>query len=177
MTHDVRPTPRGHSFVGLLSVLLVLTGLTAVSAPRMDLMRIRADAMGRNVASVLSAAVRTARQRRVPVIIRVDSVGRRVGVLHDANANGVRDHGEVEHWTPLDEGAAVADPPARLATAAVSDLTANVAPGGRLRDDLVLYLTADVGESHAWRALRLAQGGAQVELWRYDGVRWSRART
>jgi hypothetical protein len=155
--------------------------LTALTAPRMDLMRIRADSMGRNVASVLSAAVRTARQRRVSVVIRIDSVGRRVGVLHDTNANGLRDAGEVEHWSPLDEGAAVADPPEWLLDAPVvsgtSDLSGRIAAGGRAADGLMLYLTADASDARAWRALRLSPGGAQVELWRFDGVRWSRART
>jgi hypothetical protein len=174
---DLPPTaPRGHSFIGLLFVLLTLTVLTAIAAPRMNLTRIRADSMARNVSSVVASAARVARQRRIAVVVRIDSVGRRIGVLQDRNANGVRDEGEVETWLPLDAGSAVADPPRSLAAAERPDRELTFTAGGRRSDGLLVYLTADGLDPQAWRAVRVLPATAAVELWRYDGTQWSRAR-
>jgi hypothetical protein len=184
---------RGQSFAGLLTVLLVLTLLTAYAAPRVDLTRYRSDAMARQAAAVFTAASRSARQSRHDVVVRVDSAGKRLSVMHDRNGNGARDPGEEETWTDLDPSADILDPPARLPVLAMSaaqrplhtsGLAAPVSVGrvvfrrgGGSNADFVIYLTSDPGLPSAWRAVQVASRTGMVLLWRFDGTRWSRGRT
>ncbi len=188
-----RSVRRGQSFAGLLTVLLVLTLLTAFAAPRVDLTRYRSDAMARQAASVFTAASRTARQRRHDVVVRVDSSGKRLSVIDDKNGNGTRDPGEAEIWTDLDPSADILDPPHPLPTLPLSavqrplhttGLLAPVSPGrvvfrrgGGSNADFVLYLTSDPGLPSAWRAVQVASKTGSVLLWRFDGTHWSRGRT
>lgn len=190
-------TPRslrlGQSFVGLLMVLLVLTLLTALAAPRVDLTRFRSDAIARQAAGVFSAASRSARQRRHDVVVRVDSSGKRLAVIDDRNGNGQRDPGESEVWTDLDPSADILDPPKPLPTISASSVrrplhmngvagpvsTGTIAfrRGGGAGSDFVLYLTSDPGLPSAWRAVHVASRTGAVQLWRFDGTRWARGRT
>lgn len=188
-----RSVRRGQSFAGLLTVLLVLTLLTAFAAPRVDLTRYRSDAMARQAAAVFTAASRSARRARHDVVVRVDSAGKRLSVVADRNGNGKRDPGESETWTDLDPSADILDPPSRLPVLAFSDaqrpvhmsgLAAPVSPGwvvfrrtGGANADFVLYLTSDPGLPSAWRAVQVASRTGSVLLWRFDGTRWSRGRT
>ena len=193
MSDTPRSVRRGQSFAGLLTVLLVLTLLTAFAAPRVDLTRYRSDAMARQAAAVFSAASRAARQRRSDVVVRVDSAGKRLSVVDDKNGNGVRDPGEVETWTDLDPSADILDPPQRLPLLPESSVrrpmhTSGLAApisvgrvvfrrGGGSNADFVLYLTTDSGLPSAWRAVQVASRTGTVLLWRFDGTRWSRGRT
>ncbi len=188
-----RSLRRGQSFVGLLVVLLVLTLLTAFAAPRVDLTRYRSDAIARQAAGVFSAASREARRRRNDVIVRVDSGGKRLGVVNDVNGNGRRDPGESEVWTDLDPSADILDPPRLLPTISASSakrpihmngVAAPVSVGsvafrrsGGAGADFVLYLTSDPGLPSAWRAIHVASRTGAVMLWRFDGTRWTRGRT
>ncbi|MCC7053736.1 MAG: hypothetical protein IT355_10750 [Gemmatimonadaceae bacterium] len=177
---------RGQSFVGLLLVLLVLTLLTAFAAPRVDLSRFRSDAIARQAVSVFASAARTARQRRTDVVVRVDSARRRLGTLEDRNGNGGPDGGEREVWTDLDPTAELRDPPVRLplpaargAGAETESAAGRVAfhPAGGASADLVLYLTSDPAQPSAWRAVQVSRRTGGVQLWRFDGARWTRGRT
>ncbi len=193
MSQTPRSLRHGQSFVGLLVVLLVLTLLTAFAAPRVDLTRFRSDAIARQAAAVFSAASRTARQRRHDVVVKVDSSGKRLGVVDDRNGNGQRDPGESEVWTDLDPSADILDPPSPLPTISASSArrplhTAGLAPpvsvgsvafrrSGGTSADFVLYLTSDPGLPSAWRAVHVASRTGLVQLWRFDGTRWARGRT
>jgi hypothetical protein len=176
-----RSARRGQSFVGLLSVLLVLTVLTAFAAPRVDLTRFRSDAIARQAAGVFTNAKRTARLQRHDVIVRVDSAGKRLAVVEDRNGNGHRDPGEPETLFDLDPTL-----PSTLArrTLGMGYVAAPVAVGsmtfrrsGTSNADFVLYLTSDDTVPSAWRAVHVAARSGAVQLWRFDGVRWARGRT
>ena len=183
MSHPPALLRRGQSFVGLLLVLLVLTLLTAFAAPHVDLSRLRSDAVARQAAAVFSQAARAARQRRTDVLVRVDSMGRRIGTLDDRNGNGLRDAGEGESWTELDPSADILDPPVPLPGQA-GRRDREPTPGrvvfrrsGAPAGDFVLYLTTDPGQPSAWRAVHVARRSGAVQLWRFDGTRWTRSRT
>ena len=192
MTTRFPPARRGQSFVGLLMVLLILTLLTAVAAPRVDLTRYRSDAMARQASAVFTAAARTARQQRHDVVVRVDSARKRVSTLIDRNGNGTLDPGESEVWTALDPSADILDPPLRLpaadpapalrlrgrVTAAASASTHAVVfgRGGGRGEEFVLYLTSDPGVPSAWRAIHVVRRTGAVQLWRFDGTHWTRGR-
>lgn len=193
MSHPPGSLRRGQSFIGLLVVLLVLSLLTAFAAPRVDLTRYRSDAIARQAAGVFSASSREARRRRHDVVVRVDSSGKRLGVIWDRNGNGQRDPGESEVWTDLDPSADILDPPKPLPMLAgssarrplhTSGLAAPVSlgsvtfrRGGGSNADFVLYLTSDPGLPNAWRAVQVASRTGTVLLWRFDGTRWTRGRT
>ncbi len=194
MIDKPRRARRGQSFVGLLVVLLILTLLTAFGAPRVDLTRFRSDSLARQAASVFSVAKRTSRQQRHDVLVRVDSAGKRLCTVADINGNGVRDPGEKETWTDLDSSTELLDPPSQLPTSPmpasgrrsldVSRVTAPVVRGqvafrrsGAANADFVLYLTSDAQVPTAWRAVHVSGPTGVVQLWRFDGVRWSRGRT
>jgi hypothetical protein len=193
LSESSRSARRGQSFVGLLSVLLVLTVLTAFAAPRVDLTRFRSDAIARQAASVFTNAKRTARLRRHDVVVRLDSAGKRLAVIEDSNGNGRRDPGEPETLYDLDANADLRDPPTPLPTVpstlarrsvGMGYVSAPVAVGsmtfrrsGTSNADFVLYLTSDAAVPGAWRAVHVAARSGAVQLWRFDGVRWSRGRT
>lgn len=192
MSHPAAAQRHGQSFTGLLLVLLVLTLLTAFAAPRVDLLRFRSDAIARQAAGVLAGAARTARQRRTDVLVRVDSAGRRLGLLEDHNANGRMDAGEGETWVALDPSADLMDPPAPLPglaarTAAAGAPTMGAGQWGPsplafrrtggATADFVLYLTSDAGQPSAWRAVQVSRRSGAIQLWRFDGARWTRGRS
>lgn len=183
---------RGQSFVGLLMVLLVLALLTAFAAPRMDVTRYRSDAIGRQAGAVFTAAARTSRQERSDVLVHVDSAGKRIATLIDRNGNGQLDAGESEIWVALDPGADILDPPQRLpavpdrpvlrrrgvvSAAALSSRDVVFQRRGAAGHDYVLYLTSDPTLPSAWRAVTVSAQSGAVQLWRFDGNRWSRGRS
>lgn len=189
MSHPTAAQRHGQSFVGLLLVLLVLTLLTAFAAPRVDLLRFRSDAIARQAAGVLASAARTARQHRTDVLVRVDSAGRRLGLLEDGNGNGRLDAGEGETWVALDPSADVMDPPLPLpglparTVAPVAAAAGQWGPSpvafrrsGGATAEFVLYLTSDAGQPSAWRAVQVSRRSGAIQLWRFDGSRWTRGR-
>jgi hypothetical protein len=168
----------------------VLALLTAFAAPRVDVTRYRSDAMGRQVASILSSAARLARERRIDVVVRIDSAGRRVGTHEDRNANGVTDPGEPLTWVALDPSTDILDPPRPLPLPRFQQARQAprvAAPGGEHRivfrkngsagDDFVMYLTTDLAQPSAWRGLSVTAHTGATQLWRYDGQRWTRGRS
>ena len=97
------------------------------------------------------------------MLVRVDSMGRRIGTLDDRNANGLRDAGEGESWTELDPSADILDPPVPLPGQA-GRRDREPTPGrvvfrrsGAPAGDFVLYLTTDPGQPSAWRAVHVAR--------------------
>jgi hypothetical protein len=192
LLHAPLPPRRGQSFPGLLVVLLIVTLMTALAAPRLDLTRFRSDAIARQAAGVFSAAARDARQRRQDVVVRIDSAGRRLGTMSVASGAGGRDSGGTEQWVSLDPAAAILDPPRPLLVgpgggalqAGAQRARGPIALGGvafrrtgAATADLVLYLTSDPGLPSAWRAVHVAARTGTVQIWRFDGNRWTRART
>ena len=182
----------GQSLVGLLVVLLVLTLLTALAASRMDLTRYRSDAMARQAATLLGTAARRALHSRHDVVVRIDSSARRLGTLDDRNGNRRRDEGEREVWVALDPVVVIQDPPALLPTlsdngprgtptigavAPVARRAVAFRPKGGASTDFVLYLTSDASEPRAWRAVHVVAASGAIQLWRFDGTRWTRGRT
>lgn len=182
---------RGQSFVGLLMVLLVLALLTAFAAPRMDVTRYRSDAIGRQASTVFAAAARTAQRERYDVLVHVDSAGKRIATLVDRNGNGQLDAGETEVWMALDPGADILDPPQRLpavqnrlairrrgvvSASALSSRDVVFQRRGAAGHDYVLYLTSDPTLPSAWRAVTVSAQSGAVQLWRFDGTRWSLGR-
>ena len=187
MSHVHRPSRHGQSFAGLLVLLLIVTLMTALAAPRMDLSRFRSDAVARQASSVFAGAARSARRARRDVLVRVDSAGRRLGTLIDQNGNGTRDGREVEEWVELDRAAVILDPPMLLPVRGRRGGTVSVRPASRERvtfqryggakGDLILYLTSDPGQPSAWRAGHGTGRRGLIQVWRFDGTRWTRART
>jgi len=178
--------------VGLLVVLLVLTLLTALAASRMDLTRYRSDAMARQAATLLGTAARRAVHTRRDVVVRIDSSARLLGTLDDRNGNRRRDEGEREEWVELDPVGLIQDPPRLLpvladngprgtltfgAVAPVARRAVAFRPKGGATTDFVLYLTSDAGEPSAWRAVHVVARTGAIQLWRFDGTRWTRGRT
>lgn len=174
---DHRRSPRrGHSFVGLLLVLLTLTLLTAFAANKVDLTRYRSDAIARRATLVFVAAGRAARQQRHDVVVMVDSAGKRLGTLHDLNGNDRPDAGEPLEWTALDAATDILDPPRRLPGSVSGTGSVQFKRVGGVARDFVLYLTSDAGAPGAWRAVQVVHGTSLVQLWRFDGSRWARGR-
>jgi Tfp pilus assembly protein FimT len=172
-SRSLRP---GQSFLGLLVVLLVLTLLTAFAATRVDLTRYRSDAMARRATLVFVSAARSARQQRRPVLVRVDSARKRLGTVRDLNGNGRHDPSEPAIWTALDAGTDILDPPVPLFDVTASRAVVAFQPKGGATHDFVLYLTSDAGTPTAWRAVQVNRSGGVVQLWRFDGSRWTRGR-
>lgn len=93
----------GYSLIEVLTILLVLSILTAIAAPRLDLERYQIEGSMQAVGSVLLGAQRTAIQEGHNVVVAFDAAHSRVRVHSDANNNLLIDSGESVRYEPLGE--------------------------------------------------------------------------
>ncbi|HEX6924211.1 MAG TPA: prepilin-type N-terminal cleavage/methylation domain-containing protein [Longimicrobiaceae bacterium] len=98
--HDPRA---GFSLIEVLTILVVLSIVTALAAPRLDFGRYQIEGAMQAVGSVLLAAQRTAVQEGHNVVVAFDLAHSRVRVHSDANNNLLIDNGESVLYEPLGE--------------------------------------------------------------------------
>lgn len=181
MTDPIRSGRSGQSFVGLLTVLLVLAVLTALAAPHIDFTRYRSDAIARQAVGVITSARRMARRGPHPMLVHLDSAGKRLGIVDDANGNGRADSAERVWWTEFDAASDLLDPPAPLperrgSRGPAGGTTVGFGRRGETAGALVIYLTSDPGTPAAWRAVRVTAPRGDLELWRFEGAHWMKGR-
>ncbi|MDX1676061.1 MAG: hypothetical protein R3314_14800 [Longimicrobiales bacterium] len=94
----------GFSVLELLVVLLVVSLLTLMVIPSIEVVKYRMDGAVRGAVAALVSAQRQAVVRQHNVIVAFDTANRRLRIHQDENNSGVIDTGEPVRTVPFDEG-------------------------------------------------------------------------
>jgi prepilin-type N-terminal cleavage/methylation domain-containing protein len=97
----VRP---GFSLPELLVVLLVISLLSVLLVPKIEIVKYRMDGAARGAVAALVSAQRQAVVRQHDVIVAFDQANRRLRIHQDRNNNGQLDQGEPTRIVPFDDG-------------------------------------------------------------------------
>lgn len=175
---------RGHTIVETLIVLALMATLAGMAVPRLNYASLRLDANVRVVRNVLQQAWRLSVQKQHDMIVSVDTAGRRIRILEDADNDGQPTAGERVTWKPLEEGAqfdipasgltgAVSAPVVGSGIHAVSSLPSiTFHRNGSSSGDVEVYLSASYRGKKDWRAVTLAQATGRSEWFRLAGSAW-----
>jgi prepilin-type N-terminal cleavage/methylation domain-containing protein len=99
-----RRTNAGFTMIELLVVVIFISLIAAIAAPRIDLTKYRIEGGMRAVQSVMFGAQRMAVTRQHDVVVLFDVANQMIYVHEDANNDGVRDAGERQRGYPLGDG-------------------------------------------------------------------------
>jgi Tfp pilus assembly protein FimT len=178
---------RGHTLVETIIVLALLTTLASMALPRVNYTSMRLDANVRVVRSVLQQAWRTSIQKQHDVLVSVDTAGRRIRLLEDANNDGLVTTGERAIWRPLEEGARFDVPPSGVngtVSAPVSGSgvrtvgslpTITFRRNGSTSGDVEIYIGASYRGVNEYRGITLAQATGRTEWFRRVNSAWWRS--
>lgn len=94
----------GFSLPELLIVLIIISILSALLVPNLEIVKYRMDGAVRGIASAMVAAQRQAVSRQHDVVVAFDKTNRRLRIHEDADNNGQIDAGERTRYVYLDNG-------------------------------------------------------------------------
>lgn len=97
----VRRDNAGFTMIELLIVVILVSLIAALAAPRINLTRYKVEGGMMAVSSTLFGAQRMAVTRQHDVVVLFDATNRMIHVHEDANNNGTRDAGERQRGYPL----------------------------------------------------------------------------
>ncbi len=178
---------QGHTVVEMLIVMSLMAALAGIAMPRLNYSALRLDANVRVVRASFQQAWRAAIQNQHDMLVSVDTAGRRIRLLEDANNDGLPSAGERVVWRPLEEGA-VFDVPASgvtgTVTAAVSGSGVRQVQGmptitfrrnGSTSGDAELYLSIQFRGTKEFRGVTVAQATGRTEWFRRVNSSWWRS--
>jgi prepilin-type N-terminal cleavage/methylation domain-containing protein len=177
--------PRAGVTLPELAVVCALLGIVAAAAaPRLDLVRPRADAGTRLVRATLQQAQRLAVQHQYDVIVSVDVPRARLRVVEDSTNDHVVNAGERVRWVPLDEGVRFVTPPAPLPGAGGGAAVEGQLRGvdglpslifhrsGAASGEAILYLEGRRGTRADFRAVRVTHSTGRTDWLRWQDGAW-----
>lgn len=94
----------GFTMIELLIVVILVSLIATIAAPRINLTKYRVEGGMRAVQSVMFGAQRMAVTRQHDVIVLFDAPNQMIYVHEDANNDGIRDAGERQRGYPLGDG-------------------------------------------------------------------------
>jgi type II secretory pathway pseudopilin PulG len=94
----------GFSIPELLLVLLLVSVLSYLIVPNLEIVKFKMDGAARGIVAALVAAQRQAVVRQHDVIVAIDTVNRRLRIHQDRDNDGQVDAAEPIRQVPLDEG-------------------------------------------------------------------------
>lgn len=179
----------GFSLIEVLTLLVVLSIVTTMAAPRLDVERFQIEAAMQSVGSTLLTAQRAAVQRQHDIVVSFDVANSRIRIHADLDNDGVIDGGEQSRWESLGEGVRfgrAAAPALRGENGTISFSTVqNGLPSvvfsrnGSASAEGGFYLTStralrDPAYSRDTRALWIDRSTGRVGWYRLDGTQWKR---
>lgn len=178
---------RGHTLIETLIVMSLMAVLAGIAMPRLNYSSMRLDANVRVVRAVFQQAWRASIQNQHDMLVSVDTAGKRIRLLEDANNDGQPSTGERVTWRPLEEGA-VFDVPATgvsgPVTTSVSGTgvrsvgslpTITFRRNGSTSGDAELYLSIEFRGVKEFRGVTVAQATGRTEWFRRVNSAWWRS--
>jgi prepilin-type N-terminal cleavage/methylation domain-containing protein len=172
-----QPSRPGFSLVEVVVVLILVGILGALSYPKIDVGRYKADAVVTTVRSTMQQAQRASLVGQHDIIVSFDVGGNRIRLAWDRNNNHVIDEGERVTWTSLSDGNRFAAPPLGIhgevdAAVVGSNLkhlddypTATFHRDGSLSSELEIYM-ASRSTPVRWRAVTVVQATGRTDWYR-----------
>lgn len=179
----------GFSMIELIFVVIIMSLLTAIALPRVNLHRFRIEAAMRGVQTTFQQSHRAAVMHQHDVIVSFDVSGRRIRVINDINNNGEVDAYERVLWKSLDDGVRFAIPPAGVAggsAAAVAGSNLVSVAGlpsviyrrdGSASTDVQAFITSTRPNATDFRAVSVTRSTGRADWYRYTGAGWARGLT
>lgn len=176
----------GFSLPELLVVLLVISVLSVLVIPNIEILKYRMDGAARGVVAALVSAQRQAVVRQHDVIVAFDSTYHRLLIHQDSNNNGVIDSGESTRTVTFDDGVVFGlggAPPLYSSSSIGFTDTENGLPvarfirSGSAGEEGHIYLTSErTAESDLYpkdtRAIHVDRATGRVTWYYYDGDQW-----
>lgn len=175
-----RQTPPRRSGYTILEivVILLLTGIiAALTYPKIDVGRYKADAVVTTVRSVMQQAQRASLVSQHDIIVSFDVPGNRIRVVWDSNNDHNVETGERVTWTSLGSGNKFAAPGAGVrGTVEAAVIGSNVKTvtdmptvtfhrDGSLSSELEVYMST-VSAPIRWRAVTVIQATGRTDWFR-----------
>jgi type II secretory pathway pseudopilin PulG len=169
----------------LMEIVIVLGIISVVSAmglPKLDLSQYRADAAAQQVRSVFQTAQRTSLTRQYDVIVSVDTVQGGLRIAEDVNNNGSIEVSEWKFWRPVGQGNRFAVPPTGISSSVTKSVvgpqlsTVDALPSvifhrnGSSSSDAEIYVASSYRNRVDYRAITLTRATGRSEVFRLGGT-------
>ncbi|MCH7533963.1 MAG: prepilin-type N-terminal cleavage/methylation domain-containing protein [Gemmatimonadetes bacterium] len=184
----VVPSRRGFTIIELITTLSLITVMTSVMAPQINLNRFRLNSALNEVASVVIASKSKAILRQHDVILVFDEAESEFRILLDENNSATADDGESFRTVQLHEGARFGLGGAPTFSSGSAPITFAKRFGGLPRlsfhrngsasEEGVIYLTSARAENGGFpedaRAIAVDRATGQVRCMSYSSLVWKR---
>jgi prepilin-type N-terminal cleavage/methylation domain-containing protein len=174
-----RQTRPAFTIIEIVIVLVMLSVISAMAIPRLNLSQYRADAAAQQVRSVFQTAQRTSLTRQYDVIVSIDTGQMGLRIAEDINNNGTIEVSEWKFWRPLGEGNRMSVPPKGLnaATLTNSVIGANLVSvtslpsiifhrDGSSSTDAEIYMSSTAKGRTDFRLVTLTRATGRSEMYR-----------
>jgi type II secretory pathway pseudopilin PulG len=171
------------TLIEIVVVLGIMSVITSLAIPKLDLGRYRADAAAQQVRSVVQTAQRTSLTRQYDVIVSVDTIKMGLRIAEDVNNNGSIEVSEWKFWRPVGEGNKFVVPPRGISPGPITKSvvgsqlsTVDMMPSlifhrnGSASSDAELYVQSTHGKRTDYRAITLSRATGRSELYRLGGT-------
>jgi prepilin-type N-terminal cleavage/methylation domain-containing protein len=180
----------GFSLVEMLMVIVVMSLVLAIAAPRIDVANFQVSSAVQSLSTTSAAAQREAITKQHDVILIFDAAARQLRLVWDVDSDGVVDAGERNRVVALDDrvvfGRGTA--PARAFGAAPINFVDQIGGlpaltfhrNGSASGIGGFYLTTRAGaagvagKARDTRAAEIVRATGRTEWWRYSGSAWVR---
>ncbi len=173
----------GFTLLELVTVVSIVGVLAAVSVPRINANRQKADAATNQVRTLIQRAQRLALTQQHDVFVGVDTLQGRLVVYEDRNNDLVADATDKHTWYKLEQQARFVKPPVRIGgQSATSGFVGGLirGPGGSIpgvlfrRDgsaswETEIYVGVGAGSRRELRAVRVRRSPGRADWYRYVG--------
>jgi prepilin-type N-terminal cleavage/methylation domain-containing protein len=179
---------RGVTLIEMMIVVVLLSLVSALALPKINLAQFKSDDAVRLVRTTLQKAQRLAITRQYDVIVVFDTTNQRMQVIQDLNNNNALDAGELANWVSLDPGVKFSTPSAGVngtVTYSVSGTRMATIGGmpavvflrsGSASTSVEVYLTAPGNDGGLeWRGVQVTQSTGRTVWYRWLVNTWNKA--
>ena len=189
MRHNYGSPRRGVTLIELMIVVSLISLVSALAMPKINMAQYRADDSVRAVRTALQLAQRMAITRQYDVIVSFDTIQQRVRIVDDLNNNYQIDGGERTTYVTLDQGVKFHAPPvnAGLNGPVSAGVTGNgiqsisglpsivFLRSGSASSNVELYLSSAGNNQVLYRAVQVTQSTGRTVWYRSLRSVWTKA--